>query len=162
MLEKIKTAGVSFFIKLLDRNATCLPLPKPLRGKALETAARLLGLVTQVETVKVDVATLKDECTLTRGEIGRDCQSVVVHKTKRKECMKRIVTIAQRTGVANVTLVWKEFSSCSKTMVGVALEAIAAVSRLKNEYGSKMYTSWTFTSRRICLQSSARKSSNRS
>ena len=62
VLEKIKTAGVSFFKNLLDRNAKNLTLPKPLRGKALETTARQLGLVTRVETVKVDVATLKDEC----------------------------------------------------------------------------------------------------
>ena len=142
VLAKIKTAGVSFFKKLLERNAKYLALPKPLRGKALETAARQLGLVTRVETVKVDVATLKDECMLARGrqqmnmrgEIGRDCKLVVVHKTKRKECIKRIVTIAQRTGVANVTLVWRDFSSCSNTMVRVALQAIAAVCRLKNVY----------------------------
>jgi hypothetical protein len=142
VLEKIKTAGVSFFKNLLDRNAKYLALPKPLRGKALETTARQLGLVTRVETVKVDVATLKDECMLARGrlqmnmrgEIGRDCKRVLVQKTKRKECIKRIVTIAQRTGVANVTLVWREFSSCSKTMVRVALQAIAAVCSLKNVY----------------------------
>ena len=51
VLEKIQTAGVSFFKNLLDRNAKCLALPKPLRGKALETTARQLGLVTRVETV---------------------------------------------------------------------------------------------------------------
>ena len=142
VLEKIKTAGVSFFKNLLDRNAKYLTLPKPLRGKALETTARQLGLVTRVETVKVDVATLKDECMLARGrlqmnmrgEIGRDCKRVLVQKTKRKECIQKIVTIAQRTGVANVTLVRREFSSCSKTMVRVALQAIAAVCSLTNVY----------------------------
>jgi hypothetical protein len=142
VLAKIQTAGLIFFKRLLERNATYLSLPKPLRGKALDEAATQLGLVTRVETVRVDVATLIDECKLAQGrrqmnmqgEIGRDCKRVVVHKTKRKECMKRIVTIAQRTGVANVTLVWREFSSCRKTMVGVALEAIAAVCRLKNVY----------------------------
>ena len=142
VLEKIKTAGVSFFKNLLDRNAKYLALPKPLRGKALETTARQLGLVTRVETVKVDVATLQDECMLARGrlqmnmrgEIGRDCKRVLVQKTKRKECIQKIVTIAQRTGVANVTLVRREFSSCSKTMVRVALQAIAAVCSLTNVY----------------------------
>jgi len=142
VLAKIETAGVSFFKKLLERNAKYLSLPKPLRGKALDNAATQLGLVTRDRTVRVDVATLKYECKLARGrlqmnmrdEIGRDCQRVVVHKTKKKECIKRIVTSAQRTGVANVTLVWREFSSCSTTMVGVALEAIAAVCSLKNVY----------------------------
>jgi hypothetical protein len=69
-----------------------------------------------------------------QGDIGRDGQRVVVYKTKRKECIKRIVTIAQITGVANVTLVWREFSRCRMTMIGVALEAIAAVCKLKNVY----------------------------
>lgn len=142
VLAKIQTAGHIFFKRLLDRNATYLSLPKPLRGKALDVAASNLGLVTRVETVRVDVGTLVDECKLAQGrrqmnmqgDIGRDCQRVVVYKTKRKECIKRIVTIAQITGVANVTLVWREFSRCRMTMIGVALEAIAAVCKLKNVY----------------------------
>ena len=120
VLQKIKTAGVSFFKNLLDRNAKYLALPKPLRGKALETAARQIGLVTRVKTVKVDVATLKDECMLARGreqmnmrgEIGRHCKLVVVHKTKRRECIKRIVTIAPSFGgtfqaAARLWLEWR-------------------------------------------------------
>ena len=142
VLAKIKSASVPFFSKLLDRHGPYLSLPKPLRGKGLETTARLLGLVTRVKMAKVDVATVKDECTLARGrlqmnmrgEIGRECKRVVIHKTKKKECIKRIVMIAQITGAANITLVWREFSSCRKTMVEVALEAIAAVCRLKNVY----------------------------
>ena len=105
-------------------------------------AASNLGLVTRVKTVRVDVGTLVDECKLAQGrrqmnmqdDIGRDCQRVVVYKSKRKECIKRIVTIAEITGVANVTLVWREFSRCRMTMIGVALEAIAAVCKLKNVY----------------------------
>ena len=142
VLAKIQTAGHIFFKRLLDRNATYLALPKPLRGKELDVAASNLGLVTRVKTVRVDVGTLVDECKLAQGrrqmnmqgDIGRDCQRVVVYKTKRKECIKRIVTIAQITGVANVTLVWREFSRCRMTMIGVALEAIAAVCKLKNVY----------------------------
>jgi hypothetical protein len=44
------------------------------------------------------------------------------------------VEIATQTGVADVTLVWREFSACSKTMEDVALEAIAAVCNLRNVY----------------------------
>jgi hypothetical protein len=58
--------------------------------------------------------------------------SEVVHK--RKRCVQQIVEIATQTGVADVTLVWREFSACSKTMEDVALEAIAAVCNLKNVY----------------------------
>ncbi len=112
-----------------------MSLPKPLRDTALAVAASALGLSTRVETVRVDVATIKDECKFAParkkmnmvGEIGKACDSVVVHKIKRKECIKRIVGFAQQTGVADVTLVWKEFSACTKTMLDVALEAIAAV-----------------------------------
>ncbi len=47
---------------------------------------------------------------------------------------QRIVALAQKTGVADVTLVWREFSACTKTMLDVALEVIGAVCRLKNVY----------------------------
>ncbi len=39
VLAKIQTTGHIFFKRLLDRNATYLSLPKPLRGKALDVAA---------------------------------------------------------------------------------------------------------------------------
>ena len=96
VLAKIKSASVPFFSTLFDRHDTYLSLPKPLRGKALETTARLLGLVTRVETAKVDVATVKEECTLARGrlqmnmrgEIGRECKRVVIHKRKKKNASR--------------------------------------------------------------------------
>jgi hypothetical protein len=68
------------------------------------------------------------------GEIGRECIRVVVHKTKRKKCIQKIVAFAQQTGVADITLVWREFSACSNTMVEVALEGIAAGCSLNNVY----------------------------
>ncbi len=96
---------------------------------------------TRVETVRVDVGTLKEECKLalsrkqisTQSEIGRQCDRVLVQKNKRKECIQRIVEFGQETGVAGITLLWSEtvFLSYAKTLVAVALEAIAAVSRLK-------------------------------
>jgi hypothetical protein len=142
VLAKIKSTGASFFFRMLERHAKFLSLPKPLRGTALAVAASDLGLTTRVETVRVGVATIKEECTFAPGrikmnmvgEIGKTCDSIVVHKTKRKECIKRIVRYAQHTGVANVTLVWREFLACTKTMLDMALEAIAAVCRLKNVY----------------------------
>jgi hypothetical protein len=72
--------------------------------------------------------------TATLRPLVLQCERVVVHEMKRKEYIKKIVYSAQRTGVANVTLVWREFSACSKTMVAVALEVIAAVRSLKNVY----------------------------
>jgi hypothetical protein len=142
VLNRIKCAGVSYFEGLFKRHATFVALPKPLRGTALNRAASQLGLITRVKTVRVDAATIKEECTFatTRlkmhmvGEIGKACDSVVVHKKKRKECITRIVAQAQLTGVADVTLVWREFSACAKTMEDVALEAIASVCRLTNVY----------------------------
>ena len=142
VLQRLQCGGEAFFKGLLKRHAPFVDLPKPVRGRALDIAASELGLVIRVETVRVDVATIKEECQLARcrkqlnmlGEIGRACERVVVHKTKRKQCIKKIVDSAQRTGVANVTLVWREFSACRNTMVAVALEVIAAVCSLKNVY----------------------------
>jgi hypothetical protein len=57
-----------------------------------------------------------------------------VHKKKRIECIKKIVTLAQITGVADITMVWREFSASTKTMREVALDAIAAVCRLQIVY----------------------------
>jgi hypothetical protein len=139
---KIKDEGDSFFVRLLERHARFLALPKPLRGKALDITASELGLVTRVETMRVDVSTIKEECLLARSrkqmnmhaEIGKQCEREVVHKKKRKECIQRIVEIAQQTGVADVTRIWREFSACSNTMVAVALEAIVAVCSLKTVY----------------------------
>jgi hypothetical protein len=62
VLAKIKSAGASFFKELLNRDANFLSLPKPLRDTALAVAASELGLSTRVKTVRVDVATIKDEC----------------------------------------------------------------------------------------------------
>ena len=62
VMAKINSVGDKFFIRLLDRHASYLALPKPLRGKAMLISASKLGLVTRVKTVKVDVATIKEEC----------------------------------------------------------------------------------------------------
>ena len=142
VLQRLQCGGLAFFKGLRKRHTPFVALSKPVRGRALDIAASELGLISRVETVRVDVATIKEECHLARcrkqlnmqGEIGRACELVVVHKMKRKECIKKIVDSAQRTGVTNVTLVWREFSACSNTMVAVALEVIAAVCSLKNVY----------------------------
>jgi hypothetical protein len=142
VLARINAKGDNFFMRLLERHARYLALPKVLRGKALGIKASEIGLVTRVKTIRVDVATIKEECTFAPArtkmnmvaEIGKACDSVIVQKRKRKECIKRILDLAQKTGVADVTLVWREFSASTKTMLDVALEVIAAVCRLKNVY----------------------------
>ncbi len=63
MLARINAKGDSFFVRLLERHARYLALPKVLRGKALGIKASEIGLVTRVETVREDVATIKEECT---------------------------------------------------------------------------------------------------
>ncbi len=141
VFARINAQGDNFFMRLLARHASYLALPKVLRGRLLDIKASEIGF-TRVETVHVDVATIKEECTFAPartkmkmvGEIGKACDSVVVYKRKKKACIKRIVALAQKTGVANVTLVWREFSACTKTMLDVALEVIAAVCRLTNVY----------------------------
>jgi hypothetical protein len=142
VMAKIKCVRDNFYKRLLERHASFLALPKPLRGKELLKKASELGLLTRVETVKVDVATIKQECQFApvrlkmkmHDEIGRDCAREVVHKRKRKECIQKIVDLAQQTGVADVTLVWRDFSDCSQTMVKVDLAGLTAVCRLPSVY----------------------------
>jgi hypothetical protein len=142
VLAKIVSAGRIFFERLLERNERYLSMPKPLRGKALHIAASELRLVTRVETLKVNVATIKEECKLAvarkqmkmHDDIGRDCERALVHKKKRIECIEKIVALAEQTGVADISLVWREFSACSETMRKVALKAIAAVCSIKTVY----------------------------
>ena len=54
-------------------------------------------------------------------------------KKEEERMFQRSVEFGQEIGVAGITLLWSEtvFLSCAKTLVAVALEAIAAVSRLK-------------------------------
>jgi hypothetical protein len=92
VLDRIKCAGNTYFKSLFKRHGPYIVLPKPLRGKALHIRGSELGLVTREETVKVNVATIKDECKLAGGrkqmkmedDIGRDCERALVHKKKRR------------------------------------------------------------------------------
>ena len=141
MMAKIKCVRDNLK-RLLERHASFLALPKPLRGMTLSVTASELGLLTRVKTVKVDVATIKQECQFAparlkmkmHDEIGKDCTREVVHKRKIKECIQKIVDLAQQTGVADITLVWRDFSNSSETMVKVALAALTAVCRLPSVY----------------------------
>ena len=147
VLAKIVSAGRMFFERLLERNERYLAMPKLLRGKALHIAASELGLVTRGKTVKVNVATIKEECELAgarkqmkmHDDIGRDCERALVHKKKRTKCVEKIVALAEQTGVADITLVWREFSACRDTMRTVALKAIAAVCSIKTVYVMDMH-----------------------
>jgi len=113
VMAKIVCVRDKFFKRLLERHANFLALPKPLQGKKLLVTASELGLLTRVKMVKVCVATIKQECQYAPGrlkmkmhdEIGRDCTREVVHKRKKKDCIQKIVDLAQQTGVADLTLV---------------------------------------------------------
>ena len=127
---------------MLHRHAGYKNLPCPLRGKALASEAVREGLVTRTKFVKVDAATVREECNMALGrrrmkmrdEVGKQCNQVVMLKTKRLKCVKAIKALATTTGVADITRVWRDFQSSTKTMAEVSLEAIAAVATLKNVY----------------------------
>jgi len=147
VLDRIKCAGKTYFKSLFKRYGPYIALPKPLRGKALHIRGSELGLVTREETVKVNVATIKEECELAgarkqmkmHDDIGRDCERALVHKKKRMKCVEKIVALAEQTGVADISLVWREFSACRDTMRTVALKAIAAVCSIKTVYVMDMH-----------------------
>jgi hypothetical protein len=132
--------GFGLVNQLLKRHAGYKNLPLPLRGKALHNTAAAEGLVQRTMTVRVDASTLKEECNQAEGrrrmkmpeEIGRQCKTVVMIKTKRKKCVQGIKAQAIATGVADITRVRRDFHSSAKVMAEVSLEAIAAVARLKH------------------------------
>ncbi len=66
--------------------------------------------------------------------IGRESKRVMMHKKKRKTCIDHIVKNAQQTGFANITKLWRDYSSCNSTLVSVALGVIQAVVRIKTVY----------------------------
>ena len=142
VLNKIKSGGISFIKRLLIRHEPFVALPKPLRGTALHRASQDLGLIARDSTVKVDVATLKEECLLAgarkvmkmEDDIGRESKRVMMQKKKRKTCIDEIVKKAQQTGVADITTLWREYYASKATLVSVALQAIQAVAQIKTVY----------------------------
>ncbi len=101
VLDRIKCAGNTYFKSLFKRHGPYVALPKPLRGKALHIRGSELGLVTRGKTMKVNVATIKEECELAgarkqmkmHDDIGRDCERALVHKKKRMKCVEKIVAL---------------------------------------------------------------------
>ncbi len=67
-----------------------------------------------------------------KENIGRECRTVHVLQTKKKECVKSILKNAMSSGVANITPVWREFHACKKDLVQVALASIRAVAKVKS------------------------------
>ena len=142
IFAKLTAKRERFFFGMLHRNVAYLGMPKPLGALALYNRAKELGLVVRETSVRVDVETIKEECKLAKarvgmnmpGEVGRECKSTLVHKKKVKECIKRIVEKAQRTGAADITVAWREFGSYPQTLTNLALKAISIVSGLNNVY----------------------------
>jgi hypothetical protein len=144
VMEKLETTatGMLFFEGLFKRYDPYKALPPPLRGKSLSAKASELRLLQRTNAVRVDRATVKRECMMAatrikmrmKEEIGRECRTVHVLQTKKKECVKSILKNAMSSGVANITTVWREFHACKKDLVQVALAAIRAVAKVKSVY----------------------------
>jgi hypothetical protein len=141
-MAQIDSHGELFFKRMFQRYVPYKALPKPLRGKSLSAKATELDLLQRTEWVRVDTATLKTECTLAptrikmhmKEDIGRECRSKLVLKTKMKECVQSILKKAMSSGVANITPVWREFYACRKHLVQVALAALRAVTEVMSVY----------------------------
>ena len=142
VVEAIEKAGKGCLPRMIHRHAAFTKLPFPLRGKALTNKAVELGLMQRTMAVRVDTRTIKEECELAEGrykmrmgtDVGQACKKVIMLKTKRRNCVQGIIKDAVEKGVADITRVWRDFQSCTKTMVDVCLEAIAAVATLKFVY----------------------------
>ena len=122
----IRDNGTKVFQRLMYRLPAYVKLPPILRGKRLVHTAELLALPQRTKFVRVDRGTLKEEVMMAAGRIkmkmaeetGRECRRLIMLKTKRLRCIKKIVKEAQKTGVADITLVWRDFhhtkTSCLK------------------------------------------------
>ncbi len=108
VLAKIQSAGISFFKGLLKRHEPFVALPKPLRNTSLHRIAKEIGLVTREETVKVDVATLKEECLLAGArkemnmvdDIGRESKRVMMQKKKGKHVLTTSLKTRNKPGLS--------------------------------------------------------------
>ena len=144
----IRDNGTRVFQRLMYRLPAYVQLPPILRGKGLVHTAELLALPQRTKFVRVDRGTLKEEVMMAAGrtkmkmaeETGRECRRVIMLKTKRLRCIKKIVKEAQKTGVADITLVWRDFHHTKNIMLEVSLEAIAKVARLTNVYVLDIHT----------------------
>ena len=142
VMAQIDSHDILFFERLFERYAPYKALTKPLRGKSLSAKATELGLLQRTEWVRVDRATVKRECMMAptrikmrmKDDIGRECRTVHILQTKKKECVQSILNNAMSSGVANITPVWREFQGCKKHLVEVALAAIRAVAKVKSIY----------------------------
>ena len=142
VIHKFAKDGRRLLETMLHRHAGYKNLPCPLRGKELVSKAVTEGLLLRSRIVRVDRKTLREESNMAAGrrkmkmteEIGRRCNEFVMLKTKKLKCVQAIKAQAITTGVADITRVWRDFQSSTKTMTEVSLEAIAAVATLKNVY----------------------------
>jgi hypothetical protein len=94
------------------------------------------GNVQRTQQARVGAAVLREECELAPlrlqmkmpEEVGRGAlRRVTLMKTKRRECIKRIVQHAKVSGVADITQVWRDFHDSRTSLVEVSLAAIATV-----------------------------------
>ena len=142
VLDQMEKDGGRILRSMLNRHGGYKKLPCALRGKGLNEKANELCLVQRTNKVRVDTNTLREECELAQGrykmrmgkEVGQACKKVIMLKTKRRYCVEGIMKDAVEKGVADITRVWRDFQSCSKTLVEVCLEAIAAIATLKFVY----------------------------
>jgi hypothetical protein len=138
VLSHIASKGDEMFREMFNRHAAFKNLPKPLRGKALRTKAKELALVQRTKSVRIGTSVIREECEMapTRmklkmgDEIGRDCRRALVQEMKKKECVERVINEATRTGVANITILWRHFSASKANLLEMTLRAIKAVAKI--------------------------------
>ncbi len=106
VIDKFAKDGFRLVERMLYRHAGYKNLPCPLRGKALHSEAVAVSLVQRTMIVKVDARTVREECNMAEGrrkmkmpeEIGKQCNHVLMVKTKRKQCVQAIKAQAIATG----------------------------------------------------------------
>jgi hypothetical protein len=140
VMQSFENRGAYLFREMFKRHPAFNKLVKPLRGKELHAEAKKYKLVQRTQHVRVAANVIREECDHApmriklhmAEEVGKESKRVTMLKTKRKECIKRIVQHATVSGVADITQVWRDFHNSRKSLVEVGLAAIAAVAKLRN------------------------------
>ena len=140
VMSRFAEKGQVLFRKMFNRHAGFKKLPKPLRGAALHAKATALALVERSMTVRIGTDIVREECEFAQtrikqkmgDEVGRDCRRELIQRTKKKQCVERVIQKAARTGVADITQLWCDFSSSKRDLREVSLKAIKAVVKIKN------------------------------
>jgi hypothetical protein len=140
VMDLLKTQGTRILRRMMLRHETFTKLPNPLRGNALATKAKELGLRPRSKGARVDATILREEIehapTRKRlkmhSDISRESTQNMSMKMKQRHCIQSILEKARVTGVSDITPMGSDFHNSNERCRIVALAAIEAAAGQKH------------------------------